>query len=268
MNKNYSKTIGLCLISTLVFVAFFGMTSKKIFAEESTNITTKTLDTTSADKIIPDTKKPSPYSLIKERIQELQQKMKVNNEQKKELSTTTKNFSTTTKEMNARKQPLINAVKNNLSTSTEKGAKNIGEEKREEIRQKLTENSIKRINAYTEKIVNRFNAALERFVLLSDRAEARIKKIEDSGILLKNSKTLLQKTRDEISLAKIKVGEISLKIEEIIASENPKEMFKSSKDVFNATNESIKVVHKSLVELIKSIKNTVEKNGDTTKLED
>ncbi|TSD03209.1 MAG: hypothetical protein Athens071416_270 [Parcubacteria group bacterium Athens0714_16] len=258
MNKNYLKIFGPCLIFSITFVVFFGITSKKVLAEESTIVNT-TVSTTTAS-----TQKPSPYSLIKERIQELQQKMKITNEQKKEnISTSTKDKEEKNGEINSRKQPLVNVIKNNISTSTKEK-----DENKIEKQQKLTENSIKKVQAYSKRITDRFNAVLERFIVLSDRAEARIKKIENGGILLGDSKTLLQKTRDEISLAKVKIGEMSLKIEEIIASENPKEMFKSSKEVFNATNESIKTVHKSLVELIKSIKNTVEKTGDETKLED
>ena len=218
--------------------------------------------------LLTDTKKLSPYSIIKERIRELQQKMKTNTEQKGEQTEAVK------EEMNARKQPLINinAVKNAEKVENQGEEKQIREEvreeKKEEIKQKLTENSIKRINAYTERIVNRFYAALERFVILSDRAESRIQKIEEGGILLNDAKTLLQKTREEISLTETKIGEMPLKIDEIVASENPKEMFKDSKEIFKATNESIKAVHKSLVEVIKSIKSAVEKEGDVTKLED
>lgn len=259
MNKYYSKIFGFCLVITLALVISFGLSTQKVLAEESiTNTSTENISTATTSA-----KKTSPYSAIKERIQELQQKMKTGNEQKMEL--------TTTKEINARKQPLINAVRNTEKIENKGEEKQIREEvkeqKKEEMKQKLEENSIKRIRAYTEKIVNRFNTVIERFIILSNRAEDRIKKIEEGGILLTDSKVLLSKTREEMTATKTKIGEISKKIEEMIVSENPKEMFKNSKEIFNDVNESIKTVHKSLVELIKSIKAGVEENGDSTKLE-
>ncbi|MBU3969103.1 hypothetical protein KJ991_02755 [Patescibacteria group bacterium] len=267
------KKISLSLIVMLLLTILFGFTSGVLFAEEPTTDGVPTAVTNEDPTIVQtasdvDTKKLSPYSLIKERIRELQQKMKTNTEQKGEQTEAVK------EEMNARKQPLINVntVKNAEKVENQGEEKQIREEvreeKREEVKQKLAESSIKRINAYTERIVNRFYAALERFVILSDRAESRIQKIEEGGILLNDAKTLLQKTREEISLTETKIGEMPLKIDEIVASENPKEMFKDSKEIFKATNESIKAVHKSLVEIIKSIKSAVEKEGDVTKLED
>ena len=271
------KKISSSLIVILLLTALFNFTSKMVSAEDTSVDGTPATLTTEDSSVVQtadgvDTKKLSPYSIIKEKIRELQQKMKINTEQKKEQTEAVKDLPAQAEEMNARKQPLINAVKNTEGIENRGEEKQIREEvreeKREEIKQKLTENSIRRIRAYTERIVNRFNAALERFVILSDRVESRIQKIEEGGILLNDAKTLLQKTREEISLTEIKISEVPLKIDEIIASENLKEMFKDSKEVFKTTNESIKAVHKLLVEVIKSVKSAVEKEGDAIKLED
>ncbi|MFA5838795.1 MAG: hypothetical protein WC849_02560 [Candidatus Paceibacterota bacterium] len=337
------KTKNLFLIVIFLMIFSFGITTEKVLADEqnATTPTNESSDDSSVQKINnTTTQKQSPYSLIKERIQELQQKMKVNNEQKikpqiidkicsnnmeeiqsyfggkvfncnnyykvvpsinladaptvifdkngnivarcdgmplppgsekpdpKECSLSCESkilciiTPTTTKEINARKQPLINAVKSDVKENVEVKKQEI-QDKREEIKQKLTENSIKRIRAYTERIVNRFMAVIERFEIMSKRIETRIQKIEDGGIKLDEAKTKLKDANEKIASAKTKVGEIVTKIEEVLISETPKEMFGQSKEVFKTVEDLIKETHKSLVEVITIVKNFALEFSDT-----
>lgn len=258
------KIKNLFLIVIFLMIFSFGIITEKALAEEQ-NITTPTKEL-SGDSGVEKTnattsQKPSPYSLIKERIQELQQKMKTNTERKDGQSTTTK------AEMNARKQPLINVVedKNKIDEQKEKVEEKKQEiqNKKEEVKQKLTDNSIKRVRAYTEKIVNRFMAAIERFETLSKRIGSRIQKIEEDGIKLDEAKTKLKDANEKIASAKTKVSDIVTKIEEVLASEAPKEMFGQSKEIFKTVENIIKEIHKSLVKVITIVKSSEPDSSDT-----
>jgi len=254
MKKTHSKIINYFLLFSFIFTVSVLISPQKLLAENASGETVASTTATSSTKV-------SPYSFIKERIKEIQQRMETGskqNEQEKKSNT----------EIDARKQPLIDSVKKNVDDKGEnKQIKEDKQEMRDSIKQKLNENSIRRINAYTERIIARFNAAVQRFEIMTERISSRIKKIERGGIDLSESKTLLQKTLNEISSTKTKINEISSKISLVTSSETPKKMFDDSKKIFESVNDSIKETHKMLVETIKSIKNGVGDKNDAAESE-
>ena len=121
-------------------------------------------------------------------------------------------------------------------------------------------NKIKdRIADFTDKVIKRFEAALERLEKLATRIESRIAKMEAEGIDVVEAKELLLAAEAKIEIAKTSVAEISLPLQDVISDTGTttaaiKGKYESLRAEIVKAKEDIKAAHAALVEVILNLK--------------
>lgn len=193
-------------------------------------------------------------------------------------------FETRKNELKERKEELKNEMENrreNLrSTSTRETIKNEIEAKKESIKdevEKRKENAIgkiqERLNKFTENIMERFSAALERLQKLADRIDGRIAKMEAQNIDVKTAKELMLVARLKLETASTSVTGIGLESGAIASSTATttaaiKDDFQHLKNQVEKAKKDIKSAHASLVDVVNSLKPGRNKTATSTREND
>ncbi|OGF82118.1 hypothetical protein A3B18_03350 [Candidatus Giovannonibacteria bacterium RIFCSPLOWO2_01_FULL_46_13] len=141
------------------------------------------------------------------------------------------------------------------STKPRENVQNKIQEKREEVRAKLSAARIRNIRNYFKTMGRRIEAAIERLEKLAERIESRIEKMEERGVDVAKAKTELAEAEVKITEAKTAFADAKAKLEAALSSETPKESFKQVREgLVKGVVEKIKAAHQALVEAIRALK--------------
>ncbi len=140
------------------------------------------------------------------------------------------------------------------------------EAQREEIRNQMEERRegaigvIKeRLSKFTENLVKRFDAAIERLEVLADRIDSRISKMEAENLDVTDAKELMVVARIKLETAKTSAAGIDLE-SVLVASSTAtttatiKADFDSLRTQIEKAKSDIKAAHAALVDVIKNLK--------------
>jgi macrodomain Ter protein organizer (MatP/YcbG family) len=132
----------------------------------------------------------------------------------------------------------------------------VREEKREMISSKLEEAKVQRIRARYGRLLNLFNAHLERLATLADRVESRLDQIDENeeDIDTDELREMLEDAREKIALAQEEVQTLKDSFEELVMSENPGEAYAPVKDLVLEMKGTLKEIRMILVEIVTQIK--------------
>lgn len=131
----------------------------------------------------------------------------------------------------------------------------IAEKKRERV-EKLSAIRRERILNFSNKMVVRLEATIERFEKLISRIESRIAKIEENNeeIEVDVIKKDLNEAKQALSLVKVELTSLKENLDEIPDATDPKVAFEEAKNALKKIKEDLKNVHGMLVALIGNIK--------------
>jgi len=138
-----------------------------------------------------------------------------------------------------------------IGTST---LRRVSDERRAEVAQKIGQRREALIRAYAERMIRRFEAALERLTRLGDRLELRLIKLEENGIDVAHARELLGESRNKIQEARGKIAETETEIYAALGSDDPKEAFGKVRELLKGAVEKIKEAHRALVDAVRAIK--------------
>lgn len=146
--------------------------------------------------------------------------------------------------------------------------------KREDIRMNIEEKKVERvvklsairkerIMNFSNKMIVRLEATVERIQKLIDRIEARIVKIEetDEAIDLEAVKTSLDEAKSALALVKIEITSLKESLDDMPEAEDPKVLFEEIRAALGEIKNDLKEVHAMLVKLVGDIKGL--RVGDT-----
>lgn len=131
-------------------------------------------------------------------------------------------------------------------------------QRRTELEERRTERVEKlkaRARAHVERISKRFYAAIERIEKFIDRVRSRMEKLEERGIDTSEANGYLDEAVTFLQNAKDTLSRLPGALEVALASDNPKEAFRSSvREIFQEAKRQIKEAHAFLVKAIASLK--------------
>lgn len=162
---------------------------------------------------------------------------------------------TTSKKENA--QEVIGGFNENVQQRNQE-AKQIMEEKKQEIMGRLDAQKKDRVKRQTDKIVLNFENALKKIEEISQKVQARIETMEERGVDLTEAKNLISETFIKIEEARISISEMKNAFLSALDSETPRETFAQTKEVAKISKEKIKEAHQSLIKVINAIKASVK----------
>lgn len=138
--------------------------------------------------------------------------------------------------------------------------KKILEESRLEQRELITERrkglARERAHAYTERIINKFIAAIERLEKLAERMQSRIDALTEQGLDLSEAQEKLYVALDEIANTYNAIDDIEAAIVVILESDNPSEGLSDIRHQVSVGKGVLKSAHRLLVDAITAIKAT------------
>ena len=158
---------------------------------------------------------------------------------------------------------LIQTREENRNEAGQATATGIRETVREEVQEKIATAQAFLSQRKQETVRNRFNlitrrleAAINRLSRLISRIESRLAKIkqEDENIDTTLIKKDLASAKEKLDQASVQLENVKTKMNEIIASETPKEGFVEVKEMVGEIRESLVGVHQILVKVIGDIK--------------
>lgn len=130
----------------------------------------------------------------------------------------------------------------------------IAEKKTERI-EKLSVIKKERIFNFSNKMILRLEATVERLQKLITRIDERIKKIdEESDVDTLAAKASLGVAQKLLTETVTKITALKAELETISTSEDPKTSFETAKESLSSIKEDLKIVHRTLVETIGMIK--------------
>lgn len=130
------------------------------------------------------------------------------------------------------------------------------QKKRATIAARLAEKRKERIRAFFERLVTRIQAAINRLEKLIGRIESRLSKIEevDEDIDTAPIRETLDEAKGKLAEASAALSEAKTSLEDILSSDNPKEMFTDVRDLIKGIKQQLVEVHRLLVHVIGDIK--------------
>lgn len=121
-----------------------------------------------------------------------------------------------------------------------------------------------KILAYTEKMVERLTAALDRIDRLTERVSSRIAKFSASGANTVKASQLLVVAKEKAVKARAEVAKVMPAVIVALAGDTPKESFKDAREVIKTAVEAIKSAHAALVDVIEELKGKKSDKATTT----
>jgi methyl-accepting chemotaxis protein len=130
------------------------------------------------------------------------------------------------------------------------------QERRATIEGRLAERKIEIIKTFFARLVKRLEAAIARLEKLISRIEARLDKIEASreNINTANIRKEVEKAKTKLADARATLEEAKDKIQSMIESETPKEVFTEIRTLIQNVKRQLIEVHRILVKVIGDIK--------------
>ena len=141
------------------------------------------------------------------------------------------------------------AIQNRVELHREQVATRAGE-----VRKKLVEHRKVLIRKYFARMMVRFRAAIARMGRIANRIERRLGIMEERGIDVADLQSDLASARDDLSVAEGLLGGLEDKVEEALASDDPKSAFESVRQTVQDVRDMLKDIHQMLVTIIRSMK--------------
>lgn len=131
----------------------------------------------------------------------------------------------------------------------------------------LTESAGRRIQNLAGNMTARMNAAASRFVIITDRLETRIEKLEMQGYPTGDAFEIVLSARRELRKAQDAIGNFDTLIQQVSFVDSPKESFKAARTEFTTAKNSLLETHRLLREAVTELKNEIrtaeEENGSS-----
>jgi len=141
------------------------------------------------------------------------------------------------------------------------------EEKRDARMEKRRQLRDARINAYTERMVHRFDVAIDRLSKIADRIDSRIEKFTERGADTTEAQNAIASAQTKITAAKQETDTIKTDIDEALSSDDPKGAFKEVRTIVSDAVTTIKDIHATLIEAVKSLQGIGNNMNDENKAE-
>jgi hypothetical protein len=146
--------------------------------------------------------------------------------------------------------------------------KNDFDEKRSDAALKARNNIKSRISSFTDKLIERYEAAIERLGKLVERIETRIAKMEAEGANVVEAKSSLTTAKLKISAAASSTAVLKLKVGTFMSSsatstDDLRVGYAGIKESADAAKTAIKEAHNALVRTVASLKPGRNKNDKT-----
>jgi hypothetical protein len=155
------------------------------------------------------------------------------------------------------------AIKQNVASKTDAIKESV-----EARRQNALNKIIDRIGQFVANIITRYDAAVNRLEILSNRIDSRIAKTEEQKIDVTKAKELLANAKAKIEIAKTSTLNITGNIASSTASSTAelKKEYEIVKTEMGKAKEDIKTAHAALVDVVNSLKpgNNKTKDASTT----
>lgn len=149
------------------------------------------------------------------------------------------------------------------------------EEKKEQVEERIAERAervseevTKRIEKFLEHTEKKIDAAIERLQTLADRIESRILKIEERGVDVATAKVQLEIARVSINDAETSLGLALENARIALASGATRESFGKVVSELSHAKEFLREAHQALVEVIRTLKASVEDTTDNDESSD
>jgi predicted transcriptional regulator len=123
-----------------------------------------------------------------------------------------------------------------------------------EVKRRIAERRKALIRRFFSRMLVRFNAAINRMKRIADRIEGRLGKMAARGIEVADLRDDLQEARDNIAVAEGLLGGLEERLEEALASDEPKAAFEEVRDTIHETRDLLKEIHQQLVAIITQMK--------------
>lgn len=137
------------------------------------------------------------------------------------------------------------------------------EQKRADVREKVDEIHRERIHAFAERMFDRLQAAINRLSQLADRIDSRIQKFNEAGVDTTDAENALADARADIEAAQTHLDEAASVFTDIREGEiDPRDIFTDVKTLIKETTGLIKNAHASLVNVIRTLKGTLDAEID------
>ena len=128
------------------------------------------------------------------------------------------------------------------------------QEKRQEAKQRLAEKRKQIIRAQFNRMVKRFEAALEREKKLEERIKSRLDKARANGKDTVQAQAVLDGATVAWRDAKAALEEAKSKLAGMLDSDDPKTAFAEVRSLVESIRDKIKTVHASYVDVISALK--------------
>ena len=147
-------------------------------------------------------------------------------------------------------------IKNRVELQREEIATRAGE-----VRKKLVEHRKVLIRKYFARMMLRFQAAIARMGRIADRIERRLGIMEERGIDVADLQSDLSAVRDDLSVAEGLLGGLEDKVEEALASEDPKSAFEPVRQTVQEVRDMFKDIHQQLVTIVQAMRTLATEAG-------
>lgn len=136
--------------------------------------------------------------------------------------------------------------------------------RREALRNQFGDQRTERIEAFFNKMIGKFQAAIDRLKNLADRISARIDKAAANGKDVTRLRDQLSQAKDKISDAEKALEDAKAKYTEATQEKDFKIAFNKVREVVQGVTEKVKDAHRALVEVVNSIKGLGNGSGHAT----
>lgn len=128
------------------------------------------------------------------------------------------------------------------------------QQKREQVRERLAEKRKQIIRDHFNRMMKRFDAALERIKKIGERIQSRIERAKANGKDVASAQTALDRAKTSWQEAKSAVDGVKGKLESVLSADDPKAAFKDVQNLIEAARDKIKAAHAAMVDAITTLK--------------
>jgi len=205
------------------------------------------------------------YEDLQQKRQELQQEVQekrdtLKTEVQEKRNALKESFSQSREEMREKMEAFRNevmekreALRAELKNRREQ-FRNEAQKRIDELKKKLGEKRGERIEAFFQKMVEKFEHAIERFKKYADRIAERLDKAESNGKDVAELRVKLSAANDKILEAEMALEDSKAKYAEAVKDPDFKASFAKVREVVHGVLVKVKEAHRALVDVVKSIK--------------
>lgn len=128
------------------------------------------------------------------------------------------------------------------------------QEKKAEVKAKLTEKIKTRIKNIYSRIKTRLENRINRLTALADRIESQFPKWEEKGRDTVTAKAKLDEARSELETAKTNLVNADAKLEELLASEDPKALRDELHEAVKKVRQDLVSARQAIAQAVRSLK--------------